>query len=411
MKLTDLFEAKVKVVSEKKSQDGDVMNVLVPVVKSDIRNQNGRIYKKSLLQREFAKLQTAIQKKSLIGTGDHPKSGIADIATASHLVTALSMDEQGQGWAEMRILPTDRGRNIQTLIRHDATLSVSLRGFGEVGKDGTVLDSYSLAGIDIVAQGSDPTARFSKSNIFESIEFENKGENMNEKMMGIKEADVSEIMQSCHKIYLDEGTFSGSLEEFEKENGAFVLAAILVEEGKVKDISAALRHLEKFGEIQNVPKEPVKEIQKVTPASCYLEARIAGVDPAIYAEKMNANLNQQEESVSGLNCVEIASILAEAHQSGIDVSDKDERKRIFEIHKRQKTQKVLTEDEKAEIVARKTGTTAELVKEIWEFDRKEKAKAGHYSLRVAERMDAGFGSEQRPDVRKRSRRIIDGEKE
>ena len=94
MKLTDLFEAKVKVVSEKKSQDGDVMNVLVPVVKSDIRNQNGRIYKKSLLQREFAKLQTAIQKKSLIGTGDHPKSGIADIATASHLVTALSMDEQ-----------------------------------------------------------------------------------------------------------------------------------------------------------------------------------------------------------------------------------------------------------------------------------------------------------------------------
>ena len=44
-KLQELIEAKAKILSE--SKDDNVMNVSVPFIQSDVKNRNGRIYKKS----------------------------------------------------------------------------------------------------------------------------------------------------------------------------------------------------------------------------------------------------------------------------------------------------------------------------------------------------------------------------
>lgn len=173
MKIQELYETKVRILSENK--DSNVMNVMVPFIQSDIKNQNGRIYKKSLLQREIARVQGSVKRGSFIGAGDHPSSGLADIATASHIVTALSLDEKGQGTAELRILPTERGKSIQTLIRNNAQLGVSIRGFGDL-KNGVVQDNYKLVGLDIVTNPSFKNAVFDKSNIFESQNFEEENE-------------------------------------------------------------------------------------------------------------------------------------------------------------------------------------------------------------------------------------------
>ena len=163
-----------------------------------------------------------------------------------------------------------------------------------------------------------------------------------------------------------------------------------------------------FDEKEKISPAPIRK--KVTSGEVYLEARMAGVDPKIYAEKINANL---EKSVSDLSPGEIVVALDEARQGGIDTGDEAERKKVLEIRRQQKTRKVLTEDERAVIVAVRTGSTAERVEEIWAFEHKKKAeeekKSGKIDLLVKERMASGFGQEARPESRKISRRILEGE--
>jgi len=227
-------------------------------------------------------------------------------------------------------------------------------------------------------------------------------------MMGLTENYVNELMQSVYEIYIEEGTFKGSFAEFEKENGNAVRASILVEEGKCGDIEEALKYLGAKEEI--VPIAPIK---RVTPAEIFLEATVAGIDPALYAKKMNANLDRQEESDSVLNMGKIIYILSEARQAGFDTSDEQEKKRLLGAIRKQETRKVLTEDERAEIVARKTGSTKEFVLETWATERKKKEKEqkriGKISLVNSERMAAGFGTEIRPECRKISQKILDKE--
>ena len=162
---------------------------------------------------------------------------------------------------------------------------------------------------------------------------------------------------------------------------------------------------------KGISSSPVQ--RKVTPAEVYLEAKIMGVDPQKYCNTLNRNLKRLEEADSGLTSVEIRFALEEARQSGIDTSDMSERKKALDIFRQQKTQKVLTEDEKAEIVAKRTGSTVERVKEIWAFERKKKEeeekKPGKIDLLVKERMASGFGQEARPESRKISRRILEEE--
>jgi len=405
MNIREITEAKIQILSEKKNKDGSLY-VFAPWIMTGRRNRNGRLYSQPIIQREIAKFQDRIKSGSIIGSADHPAGAFTTLSDASHIITKLSLDKNGQGWAEMRILPTSKGKNVIEIIKAGGQLGISARGAGTVSPNGIVGDDYKLLGIDIVTNPSEPTATFDKSNIFESVEF-NEEKNM-KNMMGLTENYVNELMQSVYEIYIEEGTFKGSFAEFEKENGNAVRASILVEEGKCGDIEEALKYLGAKEEI--VPIAPIK---RVTPAEIFLEATVAGIDPALYAKKMNANLDRQEESDSVLNMGKIIYILSEARQAGFDTSDEQEKKRLLGAIRKQETRKVLTEDERAEIVARKTGSTKEFVLETWATERKKKEKEqkriGKISLVNSERMAAGFGTEIRPECRKISQKILDKE--
>lgn len=413
-KLQEILKTEVKILSEKKAKGGDTMVVTVPFVQAGEKNSNGRTYPLALLKREVSRIQDAVKRHQLIGTGDHPAGGFSDIRTASHILQKVWLDDKGQGFATMKIIPTERGKAIQTLINHDAELGVSSRGFGSVdGKTGVVQNDYKLAGIDIVMHPSYKEGTFNKDDVYESVEFEE--ENL-DKMMGINPDFVEAMVKSVYGMRVDEGGFEGSLEDFKKQKGNLVRAEILVSYDKFEAVEEALKHLGDDKEARRISSAPVPPVQKrVTEDSVFLEARMAGVSPKIYADKLNANLDRQEkmESDSDFTVEETASILEEARKSGINITDPEERKRILEIARKQKTQKVLTENEKAEIVAKKFGSTPEHVKEIWAFERKrkekERKKAGKIDLLVKEGIAAGFGQEIRSSVRKISKKIIEGE--
>ena len=172
-KLQEFFDAGSPVIiSERKRPDGDSKTVVVPWVQADKKNGNGRTYPLALLQREVTRIQDAVNRHSMIGTGDHPISGSANVATASHILQKVWLDEKGKGFVQMKIVPTPRGKAIMTLIDQGAELGVSSRGFGTTSPTGIVRNDYRLVGIDIVTSPSYKEGVFSKKDIFESLEFE-----------------------------------------------------------------------------------------------------------------------------------------------------------------------------------------------------------------------------------------------
>ena len=232
MELKELFEAgKPNIISERKHPDGNTMVVRVPWIQADKKNQNKRFYKLDLLKREVSRLQGAVKKGSLIGTGDHPAGGLSDVKTASHIVQKLWLDEAGKGWADIKIIPTDRGSAVMTLIQNDAELGVSARGFGSVDeKTGEVLSDYHLVGIDVVMNPSYKEGVFSKKDIFESLEFEEDEDAQRQKDL---EEEIVNIEKQSYLNALDSG-FDGTQIEWEELHGGDLreMMGIKKEDGK-----------------------------------------------------------------------------------------------------------------------------------------------------------------------------------
>lgn len=247
MNIREITEAKIQVLSEKKNKDGS-LNILAPWIMTGQRNRNGRLYGLPLIQREVAKFQDRIKSGSVIGSADHPGGAFTTLDTASHIITKLSLDKNGQGWMEAKLLPTSKGKNVIEIIKAGGQLGISARGAGTISPSGIVQSDYKLLGIDIVTNPSEKTAVFDRSNIFESLDFEgnNKGENM-KNLMGISEKYVDEMMTSCFEVYVRDEGFKGNFEDFKKGEGRFILAAILESEGKFETAEKALEYLEGKG--------------------------------------------------------------------------------------------------------------------------------------------------------------------
>lgn len=412
-KLQEIFVmGKPNIVSERKRPSGGTMTVVVPFVQADKKNSNGRTYPLALLKREVSRIQGAVKRHSMIGTGDHPVSGFPDIATSSHILQKVWLDNEGKGYAQMKIIPTPRGKTIQTLINHGAELGVSSRGYGNVSGAGIVQNDYKLTGIDIVQNPSYKEGVFNKSDVFESLNLEEESLDAQEQKE-LEEA-VNELETESFLSAVESG-FKGSQEEWAEIYGSNLRKMVglpeLTEE-KIEKISSA----------------PIQK--RVTEAQVYLEARLAGIDPRVYAEKLNASLDKEELSeeektaraemqragnLSRPKLVQREEEYPDGEKRMAWVTEKEipeeQAKRVSEEMKKLRERKVLTEEEKAEIVAKKTGATPERVKEIWAFERKkkeeERKKSGKINLSVREEIASGFGSETRPESRRISKKILD----
>lgn len=93
-------------------------------------NNNKRRYRRELLQREINRLQPQIEKGAVYGATYHPRTGEAEIDDVSHVWEKVWMDKDGACYGEAKILPTQRGKNAQILIKHGGRIGLSSRGFG-----------------------------------------------------------------------------------------------------------------------------------------------------------------------------------------------------------------------------------------------------------------------------------------
>ena len=141
-------------------QEGSVFLVGV-CQKAGTKNGNGRVYPKSVLEREIKNYQSSIKERRALGELDHPDDSVINLKNASHLVTKMWW-EGDNVMGKIEILDTPSGRILKDLLKSGVKLGISSRGMGSVresmGNTLTVEDDFMLICFDMVSEPSTPGA-------------------------------------------------------------------------------------------------------------------------------------------------------------------------------------------------------------------------------------------------------------
>lgn len=154
--------------------------------KAGIATENKRVYPRTLWEREIDRLNKQLESRQVFGELDHPADGRTSLQRVSHIVTNLTVSEDGIVEGEAEILDTEQGRNLKALLAAGCKVGVSSRGYGTTKKnqkdEDVVQEDYRLVTFDFVAEPADQDAL---PNAF----YEDKRKKMAEKA-GLTEAAV-----------------------------------------------------------------------------------------------------------------------------------------------------------------------------------------------------------------------------
>ena len=132
-------------------------------LQSDVKNKNGRMYPKDILQREVNRYSKQyIETKRAFGELGHPDGPVINLERVSHMITDLKQDGKNFIGKAKIMTSTPYGKIVESLLNEGAQLGVSSRGMGTLKQQkGTnvVQDDFYLAtAADIVADPSAPNA-------------------------------------------------------------------------------------------------------------------------------------------------------------------------------------------------------------------------------------------------------------
>ena len=132
----------------------------------EVKNGNGRFYKRELWEREIDNFNKKIKQRSTETCGelDHPDSQIINLKNASHAIRSLRWDgDEIIGTVEIFCDPGDKGTNsgriAGALVRNGLMIGISSRGMGslkQVGEIMEVQDDFELLTWDLVSNPSNP---------------------------------------------------------------------------------------------------------------------------------------------------------------------------------------------------------------------------------------------------------------
>ena len=125
---------------------------------AEVKNGNGRYYKKELWDREMEKYDQVIKERRSMGELDHPESTVINLKNVSHLVIDYNWDGD-KLMGKIEILLTPSGNILKELIKNGVTVGVSSRGMGSLEQNGGVMevqDDFELLCWDFVSTPSNP---------------------------------------------------------------------------------------------------------------------------------------------------------------------------------------------------------------------------------------------------------------
>ena len=148
------------------SEDGKDLFMAGLFIQGDTKNQNGRVYPKSEIERAVESVRSRLGTgETVLGELDHPEELQINLDRVSHIITDMSVDGS-DGLGKLKIIDTPMGNIARSLLKAGAKLGVSSRGSGNVNESGQVSD-FDIITVDIVAQPSAPDAY--PKTIYESL--------------------------------------------------------------------------------------------------------------------------------------------------------------------------------------------------------------------------------------------------
>mgnify|MGYP003656289311 FL=1 len=127
--------------------------------RAEAENQNGRVYPRSILEREVEKYKgREIKENRAFGELDHPESSVVELKNTSHIVRDVYW-KGDDVMGKVEVLKTPAGNILKELLEAGCTVGISSRGMGSVkeasnGKSVTVEDDFDLICWDFVSNPS-----------------------------------------------------------------------------------------------------------------------------------------------------------------------------------------------------------------------------------------------------------------
>lgn len=153
------------------SKDGKELCMSGLFIQGDTKNQNGRIYPSSEIQRAVENIRRRLNAgETVLGELDHPEELQINLDRVSHIITEM-YNEGANGYGKLKIIETPMGNIAKALLTGGAKLGVSSRGSGNVDNNGNVSE-FDIVTVDIVAQ---PSARDAYPKVIYESLFNMKG--------------------------------------------------------------------------------------------------------------------------------------------------------------------------------------------------------------------------------------------
>ena len=145
------------VLTESKLKPG-VFEVTGIMQRAGAKNQNGRIYKREILEQEVQNyIENFVKVGNAYGELDHPESAIVSLKNASHVVKELWWEGEDL-MGRVELLNTPSGNIVKEIVRGGHTIGISSRGTGSVTQtnEGTLMvqDDFQLVCWDFVSNPS-----------------------------------------------------------------------------------------------------------------------------------------------------------------------------------------------------------------------------------------------------------------
>ena len=155
------LEYNTGLIKESRDQNGGKIILKGIIQKAECPNQNKRIYPATILCREVENYQKAVRENRAVGELDHPESSSVSLERVSHIIREMwwsGNDVLGK----IEVLPTPRGKILESLLEAGVTIGISSRGVGSTEKNNEgldlVQDDYQIVCWDIVSEPSTPGA-------------------------------------------------------------------------------------------------------------------------------------------------------------------------------------------------------------------------------------------------------------
>ena len=144
-------------LTESKDRPG-IFEVTGIMQRAGAKNQNGRIYKREILEEEVRNyVENFVKIGNAYGELDHPESAVVSLKNASHVVKDLWWDGDDL-MGKVELLNTPSGNIVKEILRGGHTIGISSRGTGSVTQtnEGTLMvqPDFELVCWDFVSNPS-----------------------------------------------------------------------------------------------------------------------------------------------------------------------------------------------------------------------------------------------------------------